>query len=293
MPVTLIRTLLVAMAVMVAISGCARRTVAPIDDRRPGAPSPAPVPSPVAKPAPAPIPAPAPVPAEPEVVVKPAVPPSRIETRPIGAEPAPPAAQRPSVAAKTEPRAFKVPYSDENLASVQRGEDPRRTAKPGAPTPPDATAAAKPEAPSVKPEAPATKPDAPTVPPVAAGGDAETVDWAWPAAGRVVERFESNSKGLAIGGKVGESVLAAAGGRVVYSGSGLRGYGQLVIIKHNDTYLSAYAHNSRILVKEGQTVTKGQKIAEIGSTDTDRPKLHFEIRRSGKPVDPLAHLPSR
>ena len=87
--------------------------------------------------------------------------------------------------------------------------------------------------------------------------------------------------------------MAAGTGRVIYVGSTIRGYGQLVIIKHNETYLSAYAHNSRILVKEGQSVTRGQKIAEIGQTDADRPKLHFEIRRAGKPVDPLAYLPDR
>ena len=90
---------------------------------------------------------------------------------------------------------------------------------------------------------------------------------------------------------VGQPVLASAAGQVVYSGSGLRGYGKLLIIKHNDTYLSAYAHNSRILVQEGETVAKGQKIAEMGSSDTDSVKLHFEIRKNGKPVDPLKFLP--
>jgi lipoprotein NlpD len=88
-------------------------------------------------------------------------------------------------------------------------------------------------------------------------------------------------------------VLAAGGGKVVYSGTGLRGYGKLVIVKHNNTYLTAYAHNQNVLVKEGQSVGKGQKIAEMGNTDADQVKLHFEIRRQGKPVDPLKHLPQR
>ena len=105
--------------------------------------------------------------------------------------------------------------------------------------------------------------------------------------------FQSTNKGVDIGGKIGEPVYASASGRVVYSGSGLRGYGKLVIIKHNQTYLSAYAHNNNILVKEGQNVAKGQKIAEVGNTDADQAKLHFEIRRLGKPVDPLKFLPDR
>ena len=100
-------------------------------------------------------------------------------------------------------------------------------------------------------------------------------------------------KGVGIGGKAGQPVLASAPGKVLYSGDGIRGYGKLVIIKHNDTFLSAYAHNDQILVKEGQTVTKGQKIAEVGSTGTDQTKLHFEIRRFGKPTDPVKFLPAR
>ena len=103
----------------------------------------------------------------------------------------------------------------------------------------------------------------------------------------------SNQKGVGIDGKSGEAVLAGAPGKVVYSGSGLRGYGKLVIIKHNTSYLSVYAHNSQILVKEGQSVAKGQKIAEMGDSDSNRVGLHFEIRRLGKPVDPLQYLPER
>jgi lipoprotein NlpD len=104
---------------------------------------------------------------------------------------------------------------------------------------------------------------------------------------------ETRNKGLAITGKAGDPVYAAADGRVVYAGSGLRGYGNLVIVKHNATYLTAYAHNQTLLVKEDQVVRKGQKIAEMGSSDADRVQLHFEVRRQGKPVDPAKLLPAR
>ncbi len=122
----------------------------------------------------------------------------------------------------------------------------------------------------------------------------EVVNWAWPAAGTVATPFdEVKSKGLAITGKAGDPVLAAADGRVVYAGSGLRGYGNLVIVKHNATFLTAYAHNQTLLVKEDQAVRRGQRIAEMGSSDAERVQLHFEIRRLGKPVDPARLLPAR
>jgi len=141
---------------------------------------------------------------------------------------------------------------------------------------------------TVKP-APATP--APTA--NASGGD-ENVGWIWPAQGTLLAGFdEAKNKGLDIGGKAGDAVLAAGDGRVVYAGAGLRGYGQLIILKHNNTYLTAYAHNQLLLVKEDQSVQKGQKIAEMGNSDADRVKLHFEIRRQGKPVDPSRYLPSR
>lgn len=128
---------------------------------------------------------------------------------------------------------------------------------------------------------------------VARDGD-DDVNWAWPAAGAVLAPFdEGKAKGLAISGKAGDPVLAAADGRVVYAGSGLRGYGNLIILKHNNTYLTAYAHNQTLLVKEDQTVRRGQKIAEMGSTDSDGVKLHFEIRKQGKPIDPAKLLPPR
>lgn len=123
-----------------------------------------------------------------------------------------------------------------------------------------------------------------------------TGGWAWPTNGAVIGRFSSNgslNKGIDIAGELGQPVSAASDGSVVYAGSGLRGYGELVIIKHSDTYVSAYGHNRRLLVQEGQKVKAGQTIAEMGSTGTDRVKLHFEIRRQGKPVDPLQYLPRR
>ncbi len=133
-----------------------------------------------------------------------------------------------------------------------------------------------------------------SAPPVAAASGDEDVGWIWPAQGSLIAGFdEAKNKGLDISGKAGDSVLAAADGRVVYAGAGLRGYGNLIILKHNNTYLTAYAHNRMLLVKEDQSVQKGQKIAEMGNSDADRVKLHFEIRRQGKPVDPARYLPAR
>jgi lipoprotein NlpD len=122
------------------------------------------------------------------------------------------------------------------------------------------------------------------------------VKWRWPHPGPIIARYTSTgkvNKGIDIAGKLGDSVFSAASGEVVYAGSGLLGYGKLIIINHNEHYLSAYAHNEQILVKEGQRIKSGQKIAEMGSTGTNRVKLHFEIRRDGKPVNPLGYLPKR
>lgn len=138
----------------------------------------------------------------------------------------------------------------------------------------------------------ASKPAPAPLPPA---GPAPT-GWGWPSNGVLIGKFSSNgslNKGIDIAGDLGQPVLAASDGTVVYAGSGLRGYGELVIIKHSDTYVSAYGHNRRLLVREGQQVKVGQTIAEMGSTGTDRVKLHFEIRRQGKPVDPLQFLPRR
>lgn len=148
-------------------------------------------------------------------------------------------------------------------------------------------------APVPAPPASSPAPVRPVPPPPPSAG-ADDIKFRWPASGSVITSFdETKSKGIAIAGKVGEPVLAAADGKVVYAGTGLRGYGNLVIIEHNSTFLTAYAHNQKLLVKEDEMVKRGQKIAEMGSTDADRVKLHFEIRRSGKPVDPLRYLPPR
>jgi lipoprotein NlpD len=219
-------------------------------------------------------------PPETVVQVQPATGGGQVEARPLGAEAA--AAARPLDAPAlqgqgrlvTGPKATKLPWSEDNVALLSRGE---------------AGIALAPAIPPTKPEA-KPAPAAPQAPDD--GGD--KVDWAWPAAGRVLAGFsESSNKGVDIAGKIGDPVFASASGRVVYSGQGLRGYGKLIIIKHNNTYLSAYAHNNSLLVKEGQNVVRGQKIAEIGNSDATQPKLHFEIRRAGKPIDPAKLLPER
>jgi lipoprotein NlpD len=170
-----------------------------------------------------------------------------------------------------------------------------RPVAPGSAVPPSGT-------PTVAASAPRTSTSTapvaslPPVTPAPPPSGEEELPWAWPTAAgsTVVAGFdEQRNKGLDIAGKPGDPVLASADGRVVYAGAGLRGYGNLIILKHNNTYLSAYAHNQSLLVKEDQPVRKGQKIAEMGSSDADRVKLHFEIRRQGKPVDPARYLPAR
>jgi lipoprotein NlpD len=200
------------------------------------------------------------------VQVQPVTVPGAVEARPLGVEPPAASGLPPSTGiAKTEPKAVNPPSSDQNLAMIPRSAPPITAPKPELPSPPAASA------------------DGP-----------DSVAWIWPATGRVLAGFsEATNKGVDIVGKIGDPVLASASGRVVYSGTGLRGYGKLIIIKHNATYLSAYAHNSNLLVKEGQNVVRGQKIAEIGNTDSTQAMLHFEIRRLGKPVDPLKYLPDR
>ena len=127
-----------------------------------------------------------------------------------------------------------------------------------------------------------------------AAANEDDIAWIWPAQGSLLAGFdEVKNKGFDIAGKAGDPIIAAADGRVVYAGAGLRGYGNLIILKHNNTFLTAYAHNQILLVKEDQTVKKGQKIAEMGNSDADRVKLHFEIRRQGKPVDPAKYMPTR
>ena len=189
----------------------------------------------------------------------------------------------------SEPKAVKQPYSEQALAATP-------AAKPAKPADRTATKVEPARVEPARTEGAAAEPGkspGPAEKTSAAAVDDEALEWSWPAGGKVLSGFNdaANFKGVDIGGNLGQPVLAAAPGRVVYSGSGLRGYGKLVIIKHNKTYLSAYAHNNQILVKEGQEVAKGQKIAEMGSSDSDRVKLHFQIRRLGKPVDPSRYLP--
>jgi lipoprotein NlpD len=203
------------------------------------------------------------------VRVQPAATPGSVETHPLGGEARPLPAEAPRAGTeplKTSPKAMKLPYSQENLALLMRSQ----------------------------PFPAGPKPDAALPPSQKLDNEPDAIAWMWPASGRVLAGFsEATNKGVDILGKVGDPVFASASGRVVYSGVGLRGYGKLVIIKHNQTYLSAYAHNSNLLVKEGQNVARGQKIAEIGNSDSPQTKLHFEIRRLGKPVDPLKFLPER
>ncbi len=140
----------------------------------------------------------------------------------------------------------------------------------------------------------ASAPAATTAVAASASASDDDMGWIWPGNGPVLAGFDdAKNKGLDIGGAAGDSVLASADGKVVYAGAGLRGYGNLIILKHNNTFLTAYAHNQSLMVKEDQTVKKGQKIAEMGNSDSDRVKLHFEVRRQGKPVDPSKYLPSR
>ncbi len=203
---------------------------------------------------------------------------ARVETRPLEAKPplapvttAVPAPPLPAVAppAPSSPPAGASPFPSAPPASA-----------PAAASAGAGTAPAPPAVAIVVPSAPRD-------------GD-DDINWAWPSADPVVGSFdETKVKGLVFGGKAGDPVLAAAEGRVVYAGSGLRGYGNLIILKHNSTYLTAYAHNQALLVKEDQTVRRGQKIAEMGSTDADGVRLHFEIRRQGKPIDPARLLPPR
>ncbi len=171
---------------------------------------------------------------------------------------------------KAEPRGGKIPYTDQ---AYQRLSAQSGTAVP-------ATAVA-------------TAPAGVAVMPAAAAPTNDDVDWAWPVKGKLMATFTEANKGIDIAGSKGSAVNAAGAGKIIYSGSGLRGYGRLVIIKHNVTWFSAYAHNEKIVVAEGQEVKRGQKIAEMGNSDTDQVKLHFEIRKNGKPLDPTKFLPAQ
>ena len=191
-----------------------------------------------------------------------------VQAKPLGTGPTP---VSPSGAGTvmSEPKGVRVPYSDQALAQLSK---------------PEVAAPAR-----IEP--PRTEARTETAADTARGPD--DLDWAWPVRGKIIATFnDASSKGIAISGKLGQPVLASAPGRVIFSGSGIRGFGKLIVIKHNNTYLSVYAHNNELLVKEGQNISRGQKIAEMGSTDADQVKLHFEIRRFGKPIDPLKLLPT-
>jgi lipoprotein NlpD len=210
---------------------------------------------------------------------------------------------------KSGPKAVKLPFSDAALAQLMAGapkqEAPVSAQSPSPPAP--ATVPPPSAAPSIalvtpSPSAPPAPPPpaAPSAPPIIAAPPASSVDssddrvdWGWPARGRIINGYSESAslKGIDIGGPAGASIVSSAPGKVVYAGSGLRGYGKLVIVKHNKTYLSAYAHLDQILVKEGQMVGKGQELGKMGNTDADQVKLHFEIRSLGKPVDPMRYLP--
>jgi len=200
--------------------------------------------------------------------------PRPIEARPLGTSP--PGGATAEGGIRTAPKALRLPYSEQNLALLSRPE-----------TRPESRIETKLEPkPEAKPE-PKPEPAKPAV-----DRDPDAIDFAWPVRGKVLAVFsEPSNKGLDIAGKPGDPVLAAASGRVMYTGTGIRGYGKLIVIKHDNNFNSVYAHNREILVKEGQNVTRGQRIAELGDTDADTPKLHFEIRKSGKPVDPARYLP--
>ncbi len=181
---------------------------------------------------------------------------ANVQTQPV---PMPPSA---SVPRKTEPRADKTPYNEGKVATT---------------TPPATTVPATPAAPAAP-----------------AASDEARLSWMWPSEGRVIATFDDGrNKGIDIAGKMGQPVVAAGSGKVMYAGSGIRGYGNLVIVKHSNSLLSAYAHNRKIVVKEGDNVSRGQVIAEMGDSDADAVKLHFEIRQQGKPVDPTRFLPVR
>ena len=210
-------------------------------------------------------------------------PPGAVETRPLDEAPQPSARPLVEPPLLRAPQAVLLAYTEANWAQVSDA-----LAAVAAP-------AAKPALPPAEPTAPPpTAPASPAVPDPAASATAAVESWLWPADGIVAGRFgAAGGKGIDIVGPRNAPVKAVAPGKVVYSGSGLRGYGRLLIVKHAGEFLSAYAHNETILVKEGDSVNAGQKIALMGDSDADRVKLHFEIRRYGKPLDPLNYLPER
>lgn len=208
-----------------------------------------------------------------------------VQTMPV-LTPPPSEKVQPPIPKKTSPKGEKRPYSDAALAEL-RGDGTAR------PEPKTADKADAPDTPS-RPVASTTPPSGIAPGAVVTATDDEKLSWMWPSNGKIIATFdEGKNKGIDIAGRAGQQVMAAGAGKVMYAGSGIRGYGNLVIVKHSNSLLSAYAHNRAIVVKEGDTVNKGQVIAEMGDSDADSVKLHFEIRQQGKPVDPSRFLPSR
>ncbi|HRO59552.1 MAG TPA: peptidoglycan DD-metalloendopeptidase family protein [Burkholderiaceae bacterium] len=251
--------LALALAAVAIVAGCTSPHPAPIVHRTPPGP-----PVAVARPAPPPLP---PSPDAGPIVES--VGSGRVETRPLPGTPQ--ALPLPGTSGSTEirsgPSALKRPYSDRNLAMAKSSA-----------LPPPAGAAAAP---------------APTAAATPASTAVSSTGFAWPSSGPVIENFSGNSTGVSIGGNAGDPVLAASDGRVIFAGKGPRGYGNLIIIKHEADILSVYGHNQQLLVKEGAQVKRGQRIAQMGNSDADRTKLHFEIRKDSRPVDPRQYLPSR
>lgn len=201
-------------------------------------------------------------PPEGAAVVKPIVGPAAVESRPLVV-----GGVSNTDMLKRGPKGGKQPYSEQAMAAAQKPEEPRAQQPPT----------------QVKVEPRPAEP--------AGAGE---LNWVWPSAGKVISAYvEGGNKGVDIDGRIGDAVQAAEAGKVTYAGSGIRGYGNLLIIQHANSLSSVYAHNSKLLAKEGQQVVKGQRIAELGDSDADQPKLHFEIRRQGKPLDPLKLLPPR
>ena len=291
---------LLTLTLLATLAACASKPPAPVENRTRPAPS-----APAAA-----RPAPAATPDTPAVQTAP-VRPSTLEVRPV------PRPAVPSALVRREPKVQRRPYSDALLAELRdsggssgaaasaRGAEPVATAPVPAAAP---TSASAPGGSAPGPAAGASASGSTATSPIAAAAGsatgtpaagaaapgAEAGDFAWPAKGKVLRGFsEPRQTGVLISGNAGDPVSAAADGKVIFSGTGPRGYGNLLIVKHDADTLSVYAHNRALLVKEGQLVKRGQKIAELGDSGTDKPQLHFEIRKSGKPVDPQKLLPAR
>lgn len=197
--------------------------------------------------------------------------PGAVESRPLESRPLGQGAAADG-ATKTSPKALRLPYSEQNVALLSRGEAP---------------APAKPA-----PQAPAPRSEPAKPAPERVERAADGVEFIWPAKGSVLAGFsEPRLKGIDIGGRIGDPVVAAAAGKVIYVGAGIPGLGKFVVIKHNDELSTVYAHAREVLVKMDQSVIRGQRIAELGDSDADRPKLHFQVRKLGKPLDPMGYLP--